>query len=97
MITNILVTNFNGEGEDVLIMTEQPLCSLSVAFALAHKGQTFDEVFPIKEEERQYYCFDPLWMSDSTVENTKKLADDFKTANPKGSARYEEVKRKCGL
>ncbi|MBO5625196.1 MAG: hypothetical protein J5953_05325 [Prevotella sp.] len=94
---NILVTNFNGEGEDVLIMTEKQLGALTVAFALAQKEQTFDEVYAIKDEERQYYIFDPLWMSDATVDNTHKLAREFVEANPKGSKLYEEIKHKCGL
>lgn len=95
-MANILVTNFNGEGENVLIMTEQPLSATTVAFALAHKQQTFTEVYPIKEEERQYYIFDPLWMTDATVENTKRLAEEFVKANPKGSPRYNEINNKCG-
>lgn len=97
MNVNILVTNINDSGEDVLMMTEKPLSAFTVACALAHKGQTFDEVYPIKDEERQYYCFDPLWPSDATVENTHKLAQEFMNANPKGSARHEEIRRKCGL
>ncbi len=94
---NILVTNYNGSGENVLIMTEKPLSALTVAFALTQKKQTFDEVYPIKDEERQYYIFDPLWMEDATVENTRKLADEYTKANPKGSKMYEKIKCKCGL
>lgn len=97
MNTNILVTNSDGEGEDVLIMTEEPLDALTVAFALTYKKQTFDEVYAIKEEERQYYIFDPLWMKKETVENTKLLAEKFIQENPKGSKLYEEIKKKCGL
>ncbi len=92
---NILVTNFNGGGEDVLIMTDEPLSAFTVAYALTQKQQTFDEVYPIKDEERQYYCFDPLWMSKSTVENTQKLADAF-IADNKGTPLYEKIRKKCG-
>ena len=95
MNVNILITNFNGSGEDVLMMTEKPLSAITVAFALAYKGQTFDEVYAIKDEERQYYCFDPLWPSDETVENTHRLAQAFMDANPPGSKLREEIKRKC--
>ena len=86
---NILVTNFNGGGEDVLIMTEEALSPL------AHKKQTFDEVYSIKDEERQYYCFDPLWPSKETVDNIKQLAEAFTAAN-KGSRLYESITSKCG-
>lgn len=94
---NILVTNFNGGGENVLIMTEKQLSALTVAFALTQKKQTFDEVYSIKDEERQYYIFDPLWMEDATVDNTRRLAEEFTKANPRGSKLYEEIKHKCGL
>ncbi len=92
---NILVTNYNGSGEDVLIMTEESLSSYTVACALAQKGQTFDEVYPIKDEERQFYCFDPLWMEKKTVENTRRLADEFISAN-KGNKLYDKIVGKCG-
>ena len=92
---NILVTNFNGGGEDVLIMTEEALSPLSVGLALAHKKQTFDEVYSIKDEERQFYCFDPLWPSKETVDNIKQLAEAFTAAN-KGSRLYESITSKCG-
>lgn len=93
---NILITNFNNSGEDVLMMTEKPLAAITVAYALAQKGQTFDEVCPIKDEERQYYCFDPLWPSDATVENIHKLAQAFMDANPKDSKLRVEIRKKCG-
>lgn len=96
MNTNILVTNYEDSGEDVLIMTEEPLGAITVAFALTHKKKTFTEVYAIKEEERQYYLFDPLWMKKETVENTRKLAKEFIEANPKGSKLYEEIISKCG-
>lgn len=94
---NILITNFNDSGEDVLMMTEKPLSAITVAYALAQRGQTFDEVYPIKDEERQYYCFDPLWPSDATVENTHKLAQEFMNANPEGSVLRESIRKKCSL
>lgn len=95
METNILVTNYNGSGENVLIMTEEPLSAITVAFALTQKKQTFDEVYPIKGEERQYYCFDPLWMKKESVENTQRLADAFIAAN-KGNKLYNQIRSKCG-
>ena len=96
MSTNILITNWNDGGEDILLMSENEICPQTVAFALAQKGQTFDEVYPIKEEERQFYCFDPVFVDEKTWEECyKKPANDFIEANPKGSELYEQIKSKC--
>lgn len=92
---NILVTNVNDGGQDVLVMTEEPMSSFTLACALTQKKQTFDEIYPIKDEERQFYCYDPLWMESETVQNTQRLADAFIAEN-KGNELYESVKRKCG-
>lgn len=92
---NILVTNVNDGGQDVLVMTEEPLSPFTLACALTQRKMRFDEAYSIKDEERQFYCFDPLWMESETVENTKRLADAFIAEN-KGNELYENVKRKCG-
>ena len=60
---NILVTNFQDSGEDVMIFTEKPnMTPEFVEQTLKSKGETFDEVYEVKDDDVQYYLFDACYM-----------------------------------
>lgn len=60
---NILVTNFEDSGENVMIFTENPEYSPEkVKKTLKEKGKTFEEVYEVKDKDVQYYCYDPCYI-----------------------------------
>ena len=60
---NILVTNFSDSGEDVMIFTEKEnITPSSIIETLKSKGETFDEVYEVKDDELQYYCYEPCYI-----------------------------------
>ena len=54
-LNNILFTNLNGSGDDVLVYTALDAATLQSAYANAPKKITFDECYAIKDEEVQFY------------------------------------------
>ena len=71
--TNVLFTNVNGSGDDVLVYTSLP----SEVLIKAYKNQkkvTFDEAYPIKDEEVQFYIHEPCWLTEDEEAKAKELA-----------------------
>lgn len=61
---NILVTNFEDSGEDVMIFTENPEYSVDkVETTLKEKGKTFEEVYEVEDKDVRYYCYDPCYIN----------------------------------
>ena len=56
---NIMVTDFNGE--DVMIFTDK-LTPEQVEDKLTSQGQSFGEIYEVKDEEVQYYIYEPCWI-----------------------------------
>jgi hypothetical protein len=60
---NILVTNFEDSGEDVMIFTENPKYSVDmVEKTLKEKGEAFEEVYEVEDKDLQYYCYDACFI-----------------------------------
>ena len=59
---NILVTNFQDSGENVLIFAEK-LTAQNIETVLKRTQNSFGDVTEISEHDRQFYCFDPLWLN----------------------------------
>lgn len=64
---SILVTNFGDEGEDVMVFTEKATAP-QIEARLKAKNAHFDECYEVPENERQFYVFDPCWLSPKTEE-----------------------------
>jgi len=60
---NILVTNFQDSGENVLIFAKK-LTAQNIETVLKRTQNSFDDVTEISERDRQFYCFDPLWLNE---------------------------------
>lgn len=74
----ILVTDYNNTGEDVLIFA-QNIGRAEVTRALLYKKQSFGECYEIKEEEIQFYCYDPLYLTEKTENNIKNLSSLYRS------------------
>ena len=59
---SILVTNFQDNGEDVMVFTEKASAD-QLAASLKARGAHFDECYEVPEQERQFYCFEPCWLT----------------------------------
>jgi hypothetical protein len=66
---SILVTNFQDNGEDVMVFTEQATAA-QLAATLKARNAHFDECYEVPEQERQFYVFDPCWL---TPENEARV------------------------
>lgn len=77
---NILVTNYNNSGTDVLVIINEPLSlnALSLATALSAQRQTYDDVYYVKPEEMQYYLFEPLFADKAFIDSVKTIAEKHK-------------------
>lgn len=59
---NILVTEFQGQGEgDVMIFTDY-LTVEEVTQNLTEKGCEFTEIYEVKDEDLQYYLYEPCYI-----------------------------------
>lgn len=90
---NLLVTDYCGKGSDVMVFAEG-ISALTLGLALSQRGQSFNEIYPVKDEELQYYVYEPLWLDDATVENAHILAQRF-TKKYEGTKHYESIVEKC--
>lgn len=61
-MNNVLFTDVNGTGEDVLAYTRLKPNILIEALKLTKKI-LFDDAYPIKDEEVQFYIHEPCWFS----------------------------------
>ena len=58
---NILVVNYDDSGDDVMIFTETMTVE-QVESRLKEKGEVFEEVYEVRDDELQYYSYEPLWI-----------------------------------
>ena len=58
---NILVTDFENSGEDVMIFTDK-FTPGQVEQKLKDKNKSFNEIYPVPDSELQYYIYDPCWI-----------------------------------
>jgi len=58
---NILVTDFENSGEDVMIFTDK-FTPEQVEQTLKDKNKSFNEIYPVSDSELQYYIYDPCWI-----------------------------------
>jgi hypothetical protein len=58
---NILVVNYDNSGDDVMIFTETMTVE-HVESRLKEKGEVFEEVYEVRDDEVQYYSYEPLWI-----------------------------------
>jgi hypothetical protein len=58
---NILVVNYDNSGDDVMIFTETMTVE-QVESRLKEKGEVFEEVYEVRDDEVQYYSYEPLWI-----------------------------------
>lgn len=63
MTRNILVTNFDDRGEDVMIFTET-LTIEKVIAKLAVAGNTYDDIYEVPKSDLSYYIYDPCWIEE---------------------------------
>jgi hypothetical protein len=60
---NILVTNFQDSGEDVMVFTRKATAT-DIEKRLNEKGAQFNECYSVKDEELGYYIYDPLHLTE---------------------------------
>lgn len=60
---NILVTNFDNDGNDVMIFTETFTVE-KVEAKLKEKGKTYDEIYEVPTKDLQYYIYEPTWREE---------------------------------
>ena len=74
-MNQILVTNVNDSGEDVLVFTNLTAEILQAAYDKAPKDKiTYDEIYAIPEGDQQFYIYEPYWLSPAQEARAIKLA-----------------------
>jgi hypothetical protein len=71
-LRNILVTGIPPEGENVMVFTS--LAADTLQSALRILSFEFEDCYEVREDEVQFYCFDPLWLSPAQETRCRSLA-----------------------
>lgn len=61
---NILVTEFNGSGDNVMLFTN--LDAKDIKNKLEKQGAIFGEIYEVPEKELSFYLYEPLWLDEKT-------------------------------
>lgn len=75
---NILVTNIDGTGENVLVYTS--LDANTLAIALVHSptlAVSFDDCVEIPDDDVQYHLFEPSWLTVEEENRCRKIAEEI--------------------
>ncbi len=74
-MNRILLTNVNDTGENVLVFTRLSAETLQASIEKAPvRKLTFDDCQPIREDEVQFYLFEPCWLTPEQEELAEKIA-----------------------
>ena len=65
---NILVSNYQNLGENVMVFTEK-LTTFHLSSFLKIKQHTYDDIVEVSNSEVQYYTYEPLWTDEATEAN----------------------------
>lgn len=75
---NILVTNYDNSGEDVMIIIDPDsglaLSVTTVIAALTQVGKAFTDVYEVPDKDLRYYLFDPLFADAEFVSKMQEAA-----------------------
>ena len=69
---NILVTDYDYSGENVMILGTG-LIPQEVEMGLKARNQTFEEVYEVEDKEVKYYCYDPLFANRDFDDGVRQL------------------------
>ena len=73
-MNRILFTNVNGSGDNVLVFTHLTAEVMRAAYEKAPRKITFDDCTPIREDEVQFYLFEPCWLDPRQEQHAIQLA-----------------------
>jgi hypothetical protein len=59
---NILITDYRGE--NVMVFTSVPLNKIKEK--LDKKGENYSDIFEVKDDDLQYYIYEPLHLDEKT-------------------------------
>ena len=80
MKKNILFTNVNATGDDVMVFTTLNADTIARAYQspACKPPVTFDECYEVPERDVQYYLHEPCWLNAKEEARARELA----AANP---------------
>lgn len=74
-MANIMVTNVNGSGDDVCLFSEEEISADIVRRGLSSLGFKFDDVYPVRGSELEFYIYEPLWLNAKQLATLRAAAD----------------------
>ena len=86
------MTNYDNKDDDVMVFAS--VSALTLCLVLSEKGKTSTEIYLVKDEELQYYVYEPLWLNEKEFDNIEQLAAQFVKKNY-GTPMYNGNKAKC--
>lgn len=69
---NILVTDYQGTGDDVMVFTKKVTAEM-IKEALDVRGHTYNEIYEVPDKELGYYIYDPLHLPEKTEQGLLSL------------------------
>jgi len=90
---NVLITNVNDSGEDVMAYTRLTAETLSNAYRQSGKV-TFDEIYEVPDCDVQFYLYEPCWLTEAEEARAIELAAAYVPPSPESDV--ERARRIVG-
>ena len=74
-MANIMLSNVNGSGDNVCLFIEEEISADVIRRGFLSLGFTLGDVYPVRDDELQYYEYEPLWFSPAKVAKLRAAAN----------------------
>lgn len=72
---NFMLSNLNDSGDSVCCFTESEDISSFAERGFRALGVNFADAFVVRDEELQYYSYEPLWLTSAQIERLRAAAN----------------------
>lgn len=74
-MVNIMLSNVNNSGDSACLFIEEEISADVVRRGFLSLGLSLGDVFELRDEELQYYIYEPLWLSADKVARLRVAAE----------------------
>ena len=71
-----MLSNVNGTGDLLCLFIEEEISADVVGRGFHALGITYTDVYAVREDELQYYSYEPCWLNAAQVAKLRSLAQN---------------------
>lgn len=75
-MANIMLSNVNGTGDLLCLFIEEEISADVVGRGFRALGISYTDAFAVRDEELQYYLYEPCWLTAEKVAKLRSLAQN---------------------